>query len=62
MRNPPAVGLLEMTTTGFIGMPYFFTALRIARMLLPLPEIKIASFSNMFLTKPVKIKLWLIYN
>jgi len=31
-------------------------------MLLPLPEIKITSFSNMFFTKSVKIKLWLIYN
>ncbi len=38
--------LFEITIVGLIGMFCFCTALSIDFMLLPLPEIKIASLSN----------------
>jgi len=44
--NPLAVDLLEITIAGLIGISRFSTASRIAFMLLPLPEIKIARLSN----------------
>jgi hypothetical protein len=55
--NPFADGLFEITIVGLIGMFCFCTALSINFMLLPLPEIKIASLSNALFNSAHKIKL-----
>src|SRR3970040_936608 len=42
--RPFASGLLDITTLGFIGIFFIFMVFKMASILLPLPEIKIARF------------------
>src|SRR5574338_484042 len=45
--RPSASGLFDITIVGLIGIFCLLTALRIASILLPLPDIRIPKFSKM---------------